>query len=138
MTLPHHSHQHHQNQNPITLRINIVQNGKRILPRLDVPADQCPDLETAKQLINRRFAGQLPEHSSVPDFDSSTGSWTSSSNTAGGWRFKVWLPEGLVPVQNDGEWTIAQLSAGTVDWMDGDLRVVVEVGGAGGGGGEKT
>ena len=45
------------------------------------------------------------------------------------------MPEGLVPVQNDGEWTIAQLSAGTVDWMDGDLRVVVEVGVVGGGGG---
>ncbi|KAL1997664.1 hypothetical protein VTN02DRAFT_1159 [Thermoascus thermophilus] len=148
-----------QNQPPITLRINVVQNGKRILPRLDVPADQCPDLDTAKQLIHRRFAGQLllPEPSSAPapDFDPSTASWTSSSSSSihpggggagGGWRFKVWLPEGLVPVQNDGEWTIAQLSAGTVDWMDGDLRVVVEVGGSGGaatgtgtsGGGEKT
>lgn len=150
-TAPHHQTQPQpQPQTPITLRINIVHNGKRILPRLDVPADQCPDLETAKQLISRRFAGQLPppapgpetSSSSVPEFDSSTGTWNSSSasSTAGagagsGWRFKVWLPEGLVPVQNDGEWTIAQLSAGTVDWMDGDLRVVVEVGVVGGGGG---
>lgn len=29
-------------------------------------------------------------------------------------------------MQNDGEWTIALLSAGTVDWMDGGLRVLVE------------
>lgn len=47
-------------------------------------------------------------------------------------RFKVWLADGLVPVQNDGEWMIALMSAGTVDWMDGDLRVIGEVGGGGG------
>ncbi|GAD94176.1 conserved hypothetical protein [Paecilomyces variotii No. 5] len=111
----------------ITLRINIVQNNKRILPRFDVPAEQCPDLETAKQLIGRRFAGQLPETQVQQDFDDN---WSSNSSTSG-WKFKVWLPEGLVPVQNDGEWTIAQLSAGTVDWMDGDLRVVVDIGGGG-------
>lgn len=29
---------------------------------------------------------------------------------------------------NDGDWTIAQLSAGTIDWMDNDLRVVVDLG----------
>ncbi|KAJ9410082.1 hypothetical protein DTO045G8_2075 [Paecilomyces variotii] len=124
-------------QYPITLRINILQNNKRILPRFDIPAHQCPDLETAKQLIGRRFAGQLPETSSQPvqDFD---GNWSSNSNSfASGWKFKVWLPEGLVPVQNDGEWTIAQLSAGTVDWMDGDLRVVVDIGGGSGAGGEE-
>ncbi|KAL1879521.1 hypothetical protein Plec18167_003978 [Paecilomyces lecythidis] len=112
----------------ITLCINILQNNKRILPRFDVPAEQCPDLETAKRLIGRRFTGQLPETPQVQqDFD---GNW-SSNCSASSWKFKVWLPEGLVPVQNDGEWTIAQLSAGTVDWMDGELRVVVDIGGGG-------
>lgn len=111
-------------QTPISLHLNILQGGKRILPRLDLPAGQCPDLESIKQLISRRFAGQLPGLRSDPsDFDSSTGTWRSSP----AWKFKVWLPDGLAPVQNDGEWTIALLSAGTVDWMDGDLKVLVEV-----------
>ncbi|OXV08737.1 hypothetical protein Egran_03500 [Elaphomyces granulatus] len=106
----------------ITLRINVIQNGKRILPRIDVPADKCPDLDSVKQLITHRFAGQLPEALS-PGFDDSTGTWNSSR-----WRFKVWLSEGLVHVQNDGEWTIAQLSTSAVEWMDGDLRVILDLG----------
>ncbi|KAN0084986.1 hypothetical protein V8E54_001453 [Elaphomyces granulatus] len=106
----------------ITLRINVIQNGKRILPRIDVPADKCPDLDSVKQLITHRFAGQLPEALS-PGFDDSTGTWNSSR-----WRFKVWLSEGLVYVQNDGEWTIAQLSTSAVEWMDGDLRVILDLG----------
>ncbi|GMF79286.1 unnamed protein product [Aspergillus oryzae] len=108
-------------QAPISLRINIMQNGKRVLPRVDLPAGHCPDLETLKQLLCRRFAGQLPGLPSDPSLDPAA--WMSSV----GWRFRVWLPEGLTPVQNDGEWTIALLSAGNVDWMDGDLRVLVEL-----------
>lgn len=108
----------HHSTSPITLHFNIVQDGKRILPRLDVSADQCPDLAGLRQFISRRYAGQLP----VSGFDETGAPDTSR------WKIQVWLPEGLVPVQNDGEWTIAQLSAGTVDWMDGDLRVVVDVG----------
>ncbi|OGM40915.1 hypothetical protein ABOM_010017 [Aspergillus bombycis] len=108
-------------QAPISLRINIMQNGKRVLPRVDLPAGHCQDLETLKQLLCRRFAGQLPGLPSDPSLDPAA--WVSSV----GWRFRVWLPEGLTPVQNDGDWTIAILSAGNVDWMDGDLRVLVEL-----------
>lgn len=43
------------------------------------------------------------------------------------WKLKVWLPDGLVPVANQKDWTIAVLSADTVDWMDGDLKVLIEV-----------
>ncbi|KAE8151074.1 hypothetical protein BDV25DRAFT_139232 [Aspergillus avenaceus] len=106
---------------PISLRINVMQNGKRILPRFDLPAGHCPDLEMLKQIICRRFAGQLPGLLTDPSLDPAA--WASSI----GWRFRVWLPEGLTPVQNDGEWTIALLSAGNIEWMDGDLRVLVEL-----------
>ena len=40
---------------------------------------------------------------------------------------KVWLADGVVPVNDDGEWMVALLSAGTVEWMDGEVRVLVEV-----------
>jgi hypothetical protein len=33
----------------------------------------------------------------------------------------------LAAVQNDGDWTMALLSAGNVDWMDGDLKVLVDL-----------
>lgn len=100
---------------PITLHFNVIQDGKRIAPKLEVTAEQCPDLASVRQLISRNYSGHLPfdGHGDVdPLF----------------WKIQVWVPEGLIPVQNDGEWTIAQLSAGTVDWMDGDLRVVIDVG----------
>ncbi|KAA8642279.1 hypothetical protein EYZ11_008880 [Aspergillus tanneri] len=113
-------------QPPISLRINVLQGGKRILPRYDLPAGQTPDLETLKQLIIRRFPGQLPGISSSSAMDPTGGHWGSSAQ----WRVKVWLPDGLTSVQNDGEWTIALLSAGNVDWMDGDLRVLVELEGS--------
>lgn len=108
---------------PLSLRINILQGGKRILPRFDLPAGQTRDLETLKQFIIRRFPGQLPGLPSESALDPTAGNWNSSVQ----WKFKVWLPDGLTPVQNDGEWTIALLSAGNVDWMDGDLRVLVEL-----------
>jgi len=90
---------------PITLRISVIQNGKRIFPCINVLADKCPGLDSLKQLLPQVLA---------PSFSNSP--------------FKVWLPEGLVPVQNDGEWTIAQLSAGAVEWMDGELRVILDLG----------
>ncbi|KAE8392263.1 hypothetical protein BDV23DRAFT_56551 [Aspergillus alliaceus] len=108
-------------QAPISLRINIMQSGKRVLPRVDLPASHCPDLETMKQILCRRFAGQLPGLSADPSLDPAA--YMSSID----WRFKVWLPDGLTPVQNDGEWTIALLSSGNIDWMDGVLRVLVEL-----------
>ena len=40
---------------------------------------------------------------------------------------KVWLADGVVPVNDDGEWMVALLSAGTVEWMDGEVRVLIEV-----------
>ena len=45
-----------------------------------------------------------------------------------GWKVKVWLPDGLLPVQNQKDWAIAVLTADAVDWMDGELKVLVEVG----------
>lgn len=44
-----------------------------------------------------------------------------------GWKVKVWLPDGLLPVQNQKDWTIALLSTDAIDWMDGELKVLVEI-----------
>ena len=42
------------------LRVSILQNGKRILPRFDLPALQCPDIATLRHGITRRFGDQFP------------------------------------------------------------------------------
>lgn len=106
-------------QNPTYLRINIVQQGKRILPRLDLPASQCPDVETVKHTILRRY----PNLSGSASIDNNT---QQARETLASWKVKAWLPQGLVPVQADKEWTIALLTAETTEWMDGDLKVLVE------------
>lgn len=74
-----------------------------------------------RQLVARKFAGELP---GIPsDLNSDPNAW----NTSISWKFKVWLPEGLVLVENDGDWTLALLAAEKVDWLDGELKVLVEI-----------
>lgn len=57
----------------------------------------------------------------------SSGQQAGDSSAA--WKLQVWLPNGLVPVQNEKEWAFALLSADTVDWMDGEMKVLVEIDG---------
>ena len=113
----HHAQANSNSQTPI-LRINVAHNGKRILPRIDVSAEQCPDLNTLKQTIANRFSDRLSNV--VPE-----------SRSQSAWKVKVFVPDGLSSVGSDGEWTIALLSAATVDWMDNELKVVVDVDGSG-------
>ncbi|KAL2802604.1 hypothetical protein BJX63DRAFT_425944 [Aspergillus granulosus] len=108
---------------PLHLRINILQNGKRIAPSYDLPASQCPDLANARQLLCRRYAGEIPGILAEPNSDASAEAWDASL----GWRFKVWLPEGLISIENDGDWTLSLLAAEKVDWMDRELKVLVEI-----------
>lgn len=117
-------------QGQTSLRVNILQNGKRILPRFDLPAGQCPNIETVKQAILRRYSGQIP---GLPVFQGANAATHEARESAvvDGWKVKVWLPDGLLPVQNQKDWTIALLSSDAVDWMDGELRVLVEVDGDG-------
>lgn len=114
---------HINTQNPVSLRVNILQHGKRILHRLDLPANEYPDVETVKQTILRRYPDQIPGISQHQYSDSLV-AVTSQ------WKIQVWLPDGLVQVQNQKDWTYALLSADTVDWMDGDLKVLVEIEGS--------
>lgn len=109
-------------QNPTYLRINIIQHGKRILPRLDLPAGQCPDVDTVKQTIIRRYP-------SLNGSDNIEHTPQQAREAAASWKIKAWLPQGVITVQADKEWTIALLTADTTEWMDGDLKVLVEIDG---------
>lgn len=93
------------NSNPLQLHINILRDHQRVLPRFDILAEQCPDVETLYSKLLEQG------HSAGPD----------------PWRISVLLPSGLTSVQNDGEWMVALMSARAVDWLDGELKVVVEI-----------
>jgi len=111
---------HHDESSPITVRFNILHEGKRLIPRLDVTAAQCPDLASMRSFLAHRLSGQLPA--------SATGSLDANGHLdTARWRVQVWLPEGVVPMDNDNDWAIAQLSAGIIDWMDNELRVIVDL-----------
>ena len=40
---------------------------------------------------------------------------------------KVWVPDGLVTIETEDEWERTFWSATRVDWMDGVLKVLVEM-----------
>jgi hypothetical protein len=107
----------------VSLRVNVLQRGKRILPRLDLPASQCNNADAVKQLVLRRYPGQIPGVSFTE------GSDTVAQDTTADWKLRVWLPTGLTVVQSERDWTIALLSADTVDWMDGELKLLIEIDG---------
>ncbi|PGH16351.1 hypothetical protein AJ80_05200 [Polytolypa hystricis UAMH7299] len=112
----------------ITLHINFVSTStnKRVAPRLDIPADQCADLQSLLHRIREYFVAQQQQQ----QHESQQGMALLEPLLP----IKVWLEDGLASVQTDAEWMVALLAVSTVDWMDGELRVVVGVEGGNGGG----
>jgi len=100
----------------IVLYVNVVSNTggalRRVIPRFELTPESAPNLSALVAEVNRRYK-------------SATGN--SLPGKEGGPLVKVWLTDGLVTVVEDGEWMVALLSAGVVDWMDGQVRVLVEV-----------
>ena len=41
-------------------------------------------------------------------------------------RVRVWTDDGLVSVNNDTEWMAALITASEIEWMDQELRVIVD------------
>ena len=91
--------------NSLQLHINILKNDQRVSPRFDVPAEQCPDMQT--------LYSKFVEHGNTTSFDP--------------WRISILLPDGLTSVQSDSEWMVALLRARAIDWLDGELKVVVQI-----------
>jgi hypothetical protein len=110
----------------IYLRINVLQHGKRILPRFDLQACQCPNVDTIKDSVLRRYHGQIPGLPLVQGSDS-IDQQIRDSAAASSWKVKALVPDGLITIQTEKDWAFALLSADTVDWMDGDLKILVEL-----------
>ena len=96
----------------ITLLINLMTSdgstSRRMIPRFSLTPDAAPNLESLRLQIKTRTkvtTARKLDQASV----------------------KVWLADGLVQIKDDGQWMVALLSAGTMEWMDGEVRVLVEV-----------
>ncbi|EAS36811.1 uncharacterized protein CIMG_02165 [Coccidioides immitis RS] len=100
----------------VKLFISIVQNGddKRLLPRLELPCDPSAGLSALLKNVRQYYQQQqhLQTHQMPVNF-----------------RINAWLKNGLVPIGNDEEWMAALMAAHMVDWMDGELRIIVDGGG---------
>ncbi|RMD39599.1 hypothetical protein DV735_g5536, partial [Chaetothyriales sp. CBS 134920] len=98
----------------VTILINVMKNHggqaqpTRVIPRFTLTHNAANSLPALKREIKARLKG-APD----VDIDKST--------------VKVWMADGLVPILDDGQWMVALLSAETVEWMDGEVRVLVEV-----------
>ena len=110
-----------QSNSGLTLHINLVrsqppttltsttQSTRRVHPRLTLPSDSVPDLTSLDAVVRERLGAILERDPQKPI------------------EVRVWLPDGLVRVRDDGEWMVSLLSAGMVDWMDGEVRILVEI-----------
>jgi hypothetical protein len=101
----------------VVLYVNVVSNAagtlRRLTPRFSLTPEAAPNLAALLSEVDKRYP-----------LSSRNGSMSGVENRPG---IKVWLPDGLVTVRDDGEWMVALLSAGFVDWMDAEIRVLVEV-----------
>ncbi|KAI9817743.1 MAG: hypothetical protein M1827_000862 [Pycnora praestabilis] len=90
----------------LTLHINIVKEDKRVVPRFDLPADDCPDIETLKHKIAEYDPTEL----------------------AAGAQLQIHSISGMQAISDTNALRSAITLAKQKDWLDGILTVVVDLG----------
>ncbi|KAI1907225.1 hypothetical protein LOZ53_005071 [Ophidiomyces ophidiicola] len=113
-------HSQKQSTNSARVIVNVVQNGddKRLLPRVEFQGEQTASLSLL--LTNARQYHQQ-RHQQPQRFQNDI----LSNNI----RVRAWLKDGLTLIRNDEEWMAALMASHMVDWMDGELRVVLDADG---------
>ncbi|WEW58435.1 hypothetical protein PRK78_003903 [Emydomyces testavorans] len=112
-TQPSPTSRENKSRNSVKLLVNIVHNGddKLLMPRFELPGEQNTDLSTLLRNVQQYHQHrQQLQMRGLP------------SNL----RVRAWLKDGLAPVRNDEEWTAALMAAHTVEWMDEELRIVID------------
>ena len=89
----------------LKLHLNVLAAGQRVLPRLDTIAEECPSIQAL--------------YDKIPQYYTNDG--------AGKPRISVHLSDGLSLVRNDAEWEAALFSAKATEWMDHELKVVIDI-----------
>ncbi|KAJ5936715.1 hypothetical protein N7466_003165 [Penicillium verhagenii] len=114
--------------NQLIVRLNVIREGRRVLPPFDVQADMLSSVNSVKGVIANRYMLQI--------LDLSFGQFNADHDVAdsaleratAAWTLKALLPDGLVEIDNNEDWLIAIDSIQETDWMDNKLKVLVDIG----------
>lgn len=94
--------------NAVMLKVNIVNTKdsvqKRMAPELSILSTEAPTIEQFCLELKKRYA-DMPESL----------------------RIRAWQAEGMTIIHDNVEWLSAQLAVGMYEWMDGSLKVLVEI-----------
>ena len=98
---------------------------KRLADPFSLPAASVPNLQALRSKVHERL-GEIQQPLS-PTGESRAPRRGKGNQMDFNLSVKVWLPDGLVRVKDDGEWMVALLSAELVEWMDKQVKILVEV-----------
>ncbi|EDN06164.1 predicted protein [Histoplasma mississippiense (nom. inval.)] len=91
----------------IAIHINTTKPStkgtKRLIPRLDISADQCPDLTSLLQKVREHHVRFQQQHNGQHQSQSAQQAAAALAEEPTV-PVKVWLEEGLVDVQTEAEW----------------------------------
>ena len=98
---------------------------KRLADPFSLPAVSVPNLQALRSEVEKHFGKTLQPLS--PTDASGASRLGKVRGVERELSIKVWLPDGLVRVRDDGEWMVALLSAELVEWMDKQVKILVEI-----------
>lgn len=90
---------------PVTLHVNVLEDGKRVMPHFLIYASNCPNLLVLKCKVIEALDSYSPVNI----------------------RVSTWLPGGMMACNDDVAWETALNHARTVEWMDNELKVIVDL-----------
>ena len=91
----------------LILQINFIHKGRRLGRPHDTPYDLCPYLHTIAQKALHMGAIAPSNVESL--------------------KVKAHLPDGLKEIEDDFMWTSALDKARSTEWMDGCLKIIIEI-----------
>lgn len=120
----------------LDLHINLVSTAapstpsslnstKRLAPPFSINAVAVPNLNVLSTKIEEHYGMNL-RNLLLLDPSSSAGQ-VSTGSEAIKMNIRVWLPDGLVRIRDDGEWMVALLSAEMIEWMDNEAKILVDL-----------
>jgi hypothetical protein len=98
---------------------------KRLADPFLLSGVSVPNLQALRSEVQKHFGKTLQQLRSIDASGASPSGKVNRGDTE--LSVKVWLPDGLVRVRDDGEWMVALLSAELVEWMDKEVKILVEI-----------
>lgn len=119
----------------LSLQVNVVSvatpgsgsstnSPKRLVAPFSVNAAAVPNLDALSSKIQEHYGLGLQQLCLLERSGSAGPGVVGSEERK--MTIRVWLPDGLVPIRDDGEWMVALLSAEMIEWMDKEVKILVD------------